>query len=94
MSDDLGFRPPRKAYWTRSAKTRWHIYFNATDDLPGVLLFGVIAVLGAAAIFVAARHVLMSGALVRSDGALLAVGGFAFVLGGVQGYRLWRNGLW
>ena len=94
MSDQTGSEPPRKPYWTRGAKTRWHTYFYAANDLSGVLLFGLIAVLGAVAVVVAARHIFMSGMLVRRDGTLLAIGGISLLLGGVQGCRLWRDGLW
>jgi hypothetical protein len=83
--------PGSKPYWTRGAKTKWHTYFYPANDLPGVLLFGLIALLGAAAVVVAARHILISDTIVRRDGTLLGIGLFAFVLGSVQGYRLWRD---
>jgi hypothetical protein len=91
MSDKSYPDAPRKPYWTRGAKTARHTYFYPADDLPGVLLFGLIAVLGAAAVVVAARHILISEAIVRRDGTLLGIGLLAFALGSVQGYRLWRD---
>ena len=87
----MGFDPPRKPYWTRGAKTGRHTYFTPADDLPGVLLFGLIAVLGAVAVVVAARHFLASEAVLRRDGMLLGIGLGLVVLGSVQGWRLWRE---
>jgi hypothetical protein len=84
-------RKGRQPYWTHGARTKWHTYFTPADDRPGVLLFGLIAALGAVALVVAARHILNAEALVRRDGVLLAIGLAAFVLGSVQGYRLWRE---
>jgi hypothetical protein len=81
----------KKSYWTRGAKTAWHTYYYPANDLPGVLLFGVIALLGVVAIVVAARHILIRDAIVSRDGTLLGIGLFACVLGCVQAYRLWRE---
>jgi len=91
VSDKMGFDPPRKPYWTRGAKTKRHTYYMPANDLPGVLLFGLIAVLGVAALVVAARHILMSAAVVRRDGTLLVIGLGMLVLGAAQAYRLWRE---
>ena len=90
MSDKTGFDPPQKPYWTRGARTKWHSYYYPASDLPGVLLFGLIAALGMVALVVAARHILMSAAVERRDGLLLVIGLGMFVLGTVQGCRLWR----
>ena len=91
MSDKMGFDPPRKPYWTRGAKTKRHTYYMPANDLPGVLLFGLIAVLGAVALVVAALHILVSAAVTRRDGALLGIGLGLLVLGAAQAYRLWRE---
>jgi hypothetical protein len=91
VSDKIGFDPPPKSYWTRGARTQRHIYFSPADDLPGMLLFGLIAVLGAVALVVAARHILLSNAFVWRDGLLLLFGLVLLVLGTVQGYRMWRG---
>ena len=90
MSGKSGIDPPRKPYWTRGAKTKRHLYYTPGNDLPGVLLFGLIAVLGLVALVVAARHILVSAAVVRRDGILLGIGLGMFLLGTVQGYRFWR----
>ena len=91
MSGKSGIDPPRKPYWTRGAKTKRHLYYTPGNDLPGVLLFGLIAVLGVVALVVAARHILVSEAVVRRDGTLLVIGLSLLVLGTVQGCRLWRG---
>jgi len=90
VSDKRGFDPPRKPYWTRGARTKRHTYCFPADDLPGVLLFGLIAVLGAVALIVSARHILVNEAVGRRDVTLLVIGLAMLVLGTVQGYRLWR----
>ena len=90
MSGKIGIDPPRKPYWTRGAKTKRHTYYTPGNDLPGVLLFGLIAVLGAVALIVAAWHILATEAVGRRDVTLLVIGLAMLVLGTVQGYRLWR----
>jgi len=91
VSDKTGFDPPQKPYWKRGARTKWHSYYYPASDLPGVLLFGLIAALGMMALVVAARHILMSAAVVRRDGTLLVIGLGMLVLGAAQAYRLWRE---
>lgn len=88
MSDP---EPPKQPYWIRGPRTRHHIYYTPSSNLPGVLLFALIALLGALAVAVAVRHLLDTHVLVRKDAVLLSVGLFAFLLGGVQGVRLWRE---
>lgn len=78
---------PDRAYWTRVAKTRRHIYYTAADDWPGVTLFGLIGIAGVVAAAVGAWHWLKAG-LSRSDGILLVVGIGAVWLAVVQGWRL------
>lgn len=78
-------------FWRPGAKTRWHSYFQPRTNIPGVLLFGLIGLLGAFALAVAGWSAIAHGALARSDATLGAVGLVALALGAWQARALARR---
>jgi hypothetical protein len=48
--------PQRKPFWTRIASTRRHVYYAPANNVPGLILFGVLGVGGLVALSVGAWH--------------------------------------
>jgi hypothetical protein len=67
-------------WWRRTARTRRHIYYAPTTNLPGKLLFALIFVLGALALAVAARQAISHHGLDSQNMALGGVGLFCVLL--------------
>ena len=77
----------RNRYWTRFGATRRHTYYLPANNLPGILLFGLIGLAGLALACVAAWH-LWKGMDTRRDWWLVGIGlGLAW-LAIVQGRKL------
>ncbi|MES1189833.1 MAG: hypothetical protein ABUS47_02015 [Steroidobacter sp.] len=91
MSDQPDNNQPDddQPYWIRVARTRRHIYYRARNNVPGMLLFGIIAVLGCVALIVGARHIIMAKSVQHPDVVLVIVGMGALLLGIYQGWQLW-----
>jgi len=80
-----------KRWWTRGARTSRHIYFYPTNNVPGVILFAFIVLLGCAALAVAVVRSTHSRHLDSQNAVLGGVGIFCIVLGAAQISRLIRN---
>ena len=87
----IGYKPPKEPYWRRGASGRYHTYYTPATNLPGVLLMGLIAVLGALAVVIAVRHGLHSTPVARRDVVLGLCGVGAFAVGCVQAFKLWSE---
>ncbi|HVY24030.1 MAG TPA: hypothetical protein VG962_11830 [Steroidobacteraceae bacterium] len=79
-----------KSYWVAGARTRRHRYFYPRNNMPGILLFGVIAVLGCLTLVVAMRHYMVARSLTNPDFVLGVIGLFAVLLSIYQSWKLWR----
>ena len=66
-------QPYRKPFWTRIASSRWHVYYAPANELPGLILFGVIGIGGLTALLVGAWH-LHGAARSRQDWILATIG--------------------
>jgi hypothetical protein len=82
---------PKEKWWVKDPQTARHIYLNPTNSVPGMVLFGLIALLGCLAIVVAARNVIRDQVLHREDALLGGVGLFCCVLAAFQFRRLLRD---
>ncbi|MBU6269423.1 MAG: hypothetical protein KGN34_17890 [Sphingomonadales bacterium] len=82
---------PRRPWFRLVARTKRHTYYRAVSNVPGMLLFALIVVLGAAALVAAVRDYRHLHMLVREDRILGGIGLFLIVLGIWQGVKLARR---
>jgi len=80
-----------KPYWTLVTRTKRHVYFRSRNNVPGILLFVLIAALGCVALTVGVRHILVADAIQHSDKVLVAIGLGMLILGVYEGCQLWRE---
>jgi hypothetical protein len=83
-------QPQRRRFWTRIVNTRRHVYYAPGNDLPGLILFGVLGIAGLAALAVGAWH-LRGAARSWQDWILVIVGAALVWLAIAQIRKLWGS---
>ena len=83
-------KPQSNRYWRRVGATRRHIYYVPNNNLPGMLLFGLIGVGGASSVVAATWH-LWQGTETSRDGWLVGIGVGLVWLAVAQGRRLLKD---
>ncbi len=72
---------PPGGWWRRGDRTRRHIYYRPTTNRQGKFLFALIALLGLAALGIAAFNMMRLHTLTHDDSVLGAVGIACILLG-------------
>jgi hypothetical protein len=88
MQDDPEKREGR--WWRRGRQTRLHVYYEPTSNVQGILLFSLLAILGAIAVIIAGIHDLQTHSDQHENRVLGGIGLFCLVLALVQIRNLMR----
>ena len=83
--------PQAQGDWRLAARTKRHAYWKPSSNLPGVLLFALIALLGGVALAATGWKAMANGALGHDDSVLGVIGLFCLALGVWQGFSLARR---
>ncbi len=83
--------PKSPRWWTRGPRTSRHLYFYPTNNVPGVLLFALIFLLGCWALAIVIFHAMKTEHLVRQDVVLAGIGVVSATLGLAQIRRLLKK---
>lgn len=82
---------PKRPWFRLQGRSRRHTYYRAVSDVPGILLFALITLLGLAALGAAGWHWHASHRFVHADRVMAGIGVFLVVLGAWEGVKLARR---